>query len=240
MSSDGNIYPEAHAPDNIVKEIKDLISAGVFKSGERLNQRKLAKRLGITTTPLREAFSKLERDGALKRINGIGVFVRKYSKDEIRDFYLMREVLEGLAARLCAERASEEEINRLEALGRSITKAIAERNLDKVRELEVAFHELIAACSGSVLLQEELRGALFIRTTIFKFTTLGIYTALEMESSHESIVAAIRARDCEAAENTIKKHIATGFRALLSNQKAHQNLRSRSGLKKHKHGNIRA
>ncbi|MHB0913155.1 MAG: GntR family transcriptional regulator [Armatimonadota bacterium] len=212
-----NLYPEPIVPERIVERIKDMIACGELKPGERINQRRIAEVLGITTTPLREALGKLEMDGTLKRINGLGVFVRRYTREEVRDLYLMRGVLEGLAARLCAERASDAEIAQLETIAKEIDDLRSKDDYNELKAREIALHEMLAHFSGSTLLEEELKRAFFIRTTIARLSGACLQEAdLSPEADHGTITAAIRARDGARAEEAMKKHVANGLEATLS------------------------
>jgi len=209
------LYPEANAPENVVEQVRKLIASGELKPGQKLNQRKLASNLGVTTTPLREALGKLEREGTLTRINGVGVFVRRYSSEEVRDLYLIREVLEGLAARLCAERASDRDLDQLEALAESISEARSADDLRLVKEREIEFHELIAACSGSQLLEEDLRRALFIRRTVVSVSGPEQPADYNPLSDHRLLVQVIKSRDAAEAEKLMREHVANGLVAAL-------------------------
>lgn len=210
------LYPEANVAENLVSKLRMMIASGGLKPGERINQRKIAEKLGITTTPLREALGKLEREGVVKTIRGLGVFVRRYSLDEVKDLYLVREVLEGLAARLCAERASEQALAEIEKLGRTVNQARDEGDLEKLKEKHVAFHELIAFSSGSSVLKGELKRVLFIQSAILLFFLSPVARApCPREADHELVAAAIRTRDGQTAELAMRKHVAEAMIAIL-------------------------
>ncbi len=215
------LYPEANAPENVVDQVRELISSGELKPGQRLNQRKLASQLGVTTTPLREALGKLEREGTLTRINGVGVFVRRYSAEEVRDLYLIREVLEGLAARLCSERASGRDVDELKTLADIIYGARRAGNLSVVNQREIEFHEKVAACSGSKLLEEELRRALFIRRTVVSVSGPQMQSEdSSPPSDHRRLVECIKSGDGSSAETLMREHVANGLTAALRWQAA--------------------
>lgn len=215
------LYPEANAPENVVDQIRKLITSGELKPGQRLNQRKLASRLGVTTTPLREALGKLEREGTLVRINGVGVFVRRYSAEEVRDLYLIREVLEGLAARLCAERATDRDLDELRQIADEVFAARSAKDLRALKEKEIEFHEKVAACSGSLLLEEDLRRALFIRRTVVSVSGPELQPEdMSPLSDHRLLVEYIQSRDGGKAEKLMREHVANGLAAALKWQTA--------------------
>src|SRR5690348_16382159 len=93
--------------DQALERITELIIRGDLEPGSRVQEAVLARQLGISRGPLREAISRLEGRGLLIRVPHIGVKVANPSLEEILDLYMMREVLEGLACRLAAERLSD-------------------------------------------------------------------------------------------------------------------------------------
>lgn len=144
---------EDSAADCIAEAIRKMIVAGEMKPGDKINQRSVAQMLNVTTTPLREALSKLEQDGIVQRVAGAGVFVRSYTRSEVRQIYLLREVNEGLAARLCAENASDRQIEGLGLMVFDLQSARKSGNLELVRAVELSFHERIAYLCGAQIVE---------------------------------------------------------------------------------------
>jgi DNA-binding GntR family transcriptional regulator len=205
------------AADSIAEAIRKMIIDGEIKLGDKINQRSIAQRLNVTTTPLREALSKLEQDGTVHRLAGIGVFVRKYSRDEVRQIYLLREVNEGLAARLCTENASDRQIERLGAMVVELDAARQSADLERVRAVEMAFHERIAHLCGAPIVEAQIKKMTFIRSTIMSLSgPVSKEHDFAPEADHSEIVAAIRQRDGLRAELAMRKHVANGYRSYLA------------------------
>lgn len=210
-------HMEDSAADSIAEAIRKMIAAGELKPGDRINQRTIAQQLNVTTTPLREALSKLEQDGTVQRLAGTGMFVRAYTRDEVRQVYLLREVNEGLAARLCAENASERQIERLELMVDELSKARDSADLERVQALELAFHERIAELSGAPIVELQIKKMMFIRATIISLSgPVSREFDFAPEADHGEIVAAIRERHGSKAEAAMRRHIVNGFRSYLS------------------------
>ncbi|MCL5104780.1 MAG: GntR family transcriptional regulator [Armatimonadetes bacterium] len=208
---------EESAADSIAEVIRKMIAAGELKPGDRINQRTIAQRLDVTTTPLREALSKLEQDGTVQRLAGTGVFVRAYTRNEVRQIYLLREVNEGLAARLCAENASDRQIERLESMVVELNSARESGNLERVRAVEMAFHERIAQLCGAPIVEAQIKKMMFVRSTIMSLSgPISREYDFAPEADHGEIVAAIRERDGSKAEAAVRKHIANGYRSYLA------------------------
>jgi DNA-binding GntR family transcriptional regulator len=208
---------EDSAADSIAGAIRKMIVAGEMKPGDKINQRSIAQHLNVTTTPLREALSKLEQDGMVARLAGAGVFVRNYTRDEVRQIYLLREVNEGLAARLCAENASDRQVERLESMVVDLNDARESGDLERVRAVELAFHERIAQLCGAAIVEAQIKKMMFIRSTIMSLSgPISKDYDFAPEADHGEIVAAIRERDGLKAEAAMRKHVANGYRSYLA------------------------
>src|SRR5580704_15724302 len=108
--------PKAAAPlrRQVLDELRQSIIAGRLRPGARLVERELIAMMGVSRTVIREALRQLESEGLVAIVPNKGPIVRELTRDEARDLYSIRAVLEGLAARLFVENASELSIGRLE------------------------------------------------------------------------------------------------------------------------------
>ena len=208
-------YGNFRTPDETLQALKDMMLSGELAPGEKLNQRKLASRLGVTTTPLREAISKLERDGYVERIERYGVFVKKYTTDEIHDYFLLRELVEGCAARLCVERATSEDIDRLRQLDRAINTAAAAGKKDQRLDLEAEFHQSLVLASHSDCLQKQMEMQHFVQVVFVSVLRKLVPNpeGPERMTDHAVLIDAIEARDADHAEAITRKHVRSGWRA---------------------------
>lgn len=137
--------------DEVTERLRQLIVSGELPPGRQLLQTELADQLGVSRTPLREAFRVLESEGLVRisnRNNTIEVVT--YRPEDIREMYEIREVIDGLAARLAARRGisgdQRAEFRRLLA-----DMSRASRPYDPIRRTEAhaAFHSLVIECSGN-------------------------------------------------------------------------------------------
>src|SRR2546421_2032099 len=95
------------------EELRKLILVGEFPPGSRLTQQQLAKRFGVAQSVVRESLLELQATGLVESVDNLGVFVAGLDNSKLLEAYQVREMLEGLAARLCCERASREDIRQL-------------------------------------------------------------------------------------------------------------------------------
>ncbi|GAA6192850.1 GntR family transcriptional regulator [Phaeobacter gallaeciensis] len=192
--------------------ILDAIDVGVYKPGDRLVESDLAERFGVSRTPIREALQRLETQSLLER-DGRSLIVASLTHNQMSELYAVRRALEGLAARLAARHATEEEIK--------VLYDMVERDdalIDDPKALSRAnrrFHEQIHLASHNRYLVQQLD--LVHRTMALMATTsLAAEGRGEIaQSEHKGIVQAIEARDEEGAEAALQEHISIAFMTRL-------------------------
>jgi DNA-binding GntR family transcriptional regulator len=201
-----------HAYDVLVAAIRN----GRYRPGDRLREEEIASDLGMSRTPVREALGRLAARGLVEARAGRGLVVTSLSAQSVLELYAMREGLEGTAARLAAQQATDVEIDALTMLAEDFARtqgapaAYAEANR--------VFHaRLYDAARNRYLLQalNDLQDviALLPRTT---FAIDGRSAAAVDE--HAAIVAAMRARDPDAAEQAARAHIRAALKARLTDR----------------------
>jgi DNA-binding GntR family transcriptional regulator len=193
--------------------ILEAIDAGFFKPGDRLVESELADRFGVSRTPVREALQRLETQGMLSR-DGRSLIVASLDHNQLAELYAVRTELEGLAARLAARAATDEEVRVLRGMVEEDRRLIG----GDPRELSRAnkrFHKQIHLASHNRFLIQQLdlvhRSMALMATTSFAAEgrdELGL-------AEHDRIIAAIEARDPEAAYTALRTHISKAFETRL-------------------------
>ena len=185
------------------------ITSGEFQPGERLSEAELARRLGISRGPLREALGRLE-GRLVTRTPRIGVRVIELSKRNVEDMFYTREALEGMGARLACERISSQEVARLRELLNSDRRQpeVAAGEAYSPRSLDDDFHLSIVKAAHCEQIERLLMDHIYYQLRIHrrKSSTLpGRAKAALVE--HESIVEALEARDPDLAEKAMRTHL---------------------------------
>jgi DNA-binding GntR family transcriptional regulator len=193
--------------------VLDAIEAGVFRPGDRLVESDLARRFGVSRTPIREALQRLETQGLVTR-DGRSLIVASLDHGQMAELYVVRGSLEGLAANLAARHATPEEI--------AVMRAMCEEDralLGDPRALARAnrrFHHQIHLASHNRFLVQQLglvhRSMALLAETSLAAEGRGPHALAE----HEAIVAAIESRDPEAAEAALRSHISRAFEVRLT------------------------
>lgn len=192
--------------------ILEAIEAGTYKPGDRLVESELAERLGVSRTPVREALQRLETQSMLTR-DGRSLIVASLDHNQLAELYVVRTELEGLAARLAARHATDEEIRVLRGM------VLDDRQLmNKPRELARAnkrFHRQIHLASHNRFLVQQL-DLVHRSMALMATTSLAAEGRSEVAlSEHDQIVGAIEARDGEGAYQALKAHISRAFETRL-------------------------
>lgn len=190
------------------------ILTGALVPGHWLKEQDVAERLGVSRTPIREAVMRLAQEGLLEAFPNYGVRVRTLTAKDGLDAYAVREVLEGMAARLCAERRDPDVARRIfEAL---VIMEEAARNGDHSAQIkaDTGFHTTIAECSDNVMLVEALR-ALGGKVTQIKVVTRDQNSTELSFAQHRAIHEAIEEHQPDAAEAAMRMHIQT-FRKVIA------------------------
>ena len=193
--------------------ILEAIEAGFFKPGDRLVESELAERFGVSRTPVREALQRLETQAMLTR-DGRSLIVASLDHNQLSELYAVRTELEGLAARLAARHATEEEVRVLRSMVEE-DKALLGGDPRALSRANKRFHKQIHLASHNRFLVQQLdlvhRSMALMATTSFAAEGRDGPALAE----HERIVAAIEARDGEAAFAALRAHISKAYETRL-------------------------
>ena len=188
--------------------ILEAIDVGIYKPGSRLVESELAERFGVSRTPIREALQRLETQSLLAR-DGRSLIVASLDHNQMAELYVVRTELEGLAARLAAQHASEEEIDVLHQMvgaDRAWTHDAAALSRSNKR-----FHKQLHLASHNRFLVQQL-------DLVHRSMALLATTSLAVEGrspvaldEHKAIVTAISERDGAAAYLAVRQHLSQAF-----------------------------
>ena len=193
--------------------ILEAIEAGLFKPGDRLVESELAERFGVSRTPVREALQRLETQSMLAR-DGRSLMVASLDHNQLAELYAVRTELEGLAARLAARHATEEEVRVLRMMVME-DRALLGGDPRLLSQANKRFHKQVHLASHNRFLVQQLdlvrRSMALMATTSFAAEGRDGPALTE----HERIVAAIEARDGDAAYLALRTHISKAYETRL-------------------------
>lgn len=199
---------------SVTTRLREAILAGEIPAGERLQEIRLANALGVSRTPLRAALQALAAEGLLDYAPNRGYAVRQAPLRETLDAFEIRAVLEGVAARLAAERgagaAVREEFARSLAEGDAVvTRASAgDVDLPAFRTVNIAFHDAIAGAAGSRRLPELVRLSATAPAASTRFIpALDAAQLRRFHDDHHRIAEAVEAGQGWRAEVLMREHV---------------------------------
>jgi GntR family transcriptional regulator, vanillate catabolism transcriptional regulator len=196
--------PTATLDDDAYLKIRAMIADGTLKPGDRIVPEQLARDMGISRTPLLGALKRLFQERIVEWRSRRGVFVRRLSPRELAQIFEVREVLEGLAARRAAENVSRSEVDSLADLFKDIQadETPAMRRIYLQRDYQ--FHARVLELAANPTLTAGLES---LNILVSAFAAGLIRSIREGIEEHTEIFAALRARDANAAEAAMRKHI---------------------------------
>lgn len=200
--------------EKIVETVRQAIINGHLPPGTRVAEPELADKFGISRTPIREAFRQLESEGFITVVPRKGAVVASFSEKDISDFYDIKMVLEGYAARCAARRLTEKDIARMEAVNRQMETAAAKKDIRKVFSLHNEFHDVFLAASGN----EKLKA--LVDNMVMQFQRFRILLSMpgRIEGSirqHWEIIEAFRKKNAALAASLVEKNAVYGKEILL-------------------------
>lgn len=202
--------------------LKYQILEGEFKPGTKLSEVQLAKQLGVSRTPIREAIKCLATEGFVNTIPGFGTVVNGFSLKDLKEILQVRGALEGLAAKLAIEKISSAEINQLEKIISEMKNNSEEKNLELFSVASQKFQELILTISGNGQLIN-MRNNISDKTLRYRIRSLSSPERLKYSlKEHLDIFEAIKNKDSKMADELSQIHTENVYLNILKHIKKYK------------------
>lgn len=198
--------PSESFVDRAYERLKPMAIGYQLKPGERLNEGELAKLLGVSRTPLREALNRLTTEGFLRFSPGKGFFCRELDPKEIYDLYQLRSAIELGAMRLAVRQASEAGLDALDRFLRETGPEEGGRPTAELVQLDERFHEDLVQLSGNAEMLQVLRNV-NARIQFVRWLDMDRRGRHVTQGEHREILDRLRARDEAGAVAALEKHI---------------------------------
>ena len=201
--------------EHVFESLKQAVVTGKMSSGEWLVESHIAETLGISRTPVREAFHKLEREGLIERQPRGGFTVLGLNRDDIEETFGIRSVLEGYAAYLAAIKHEAQELEMLEQKIEDFQKALDQKKMNLLPAINTEFHDLLYGLSKSPKLINMING---LRDQIYRYREMILKESKFASTSnldHIRMLKYIRKRDAQEAERLVREHILRGQEMVL-------------------------
>lgn len=201
--------------ERILETIRDAIMSGSLKPGEKVAEPELAERFGISRTPIREAFRQLESEGYLTVIPRKGAVVASFSPRDVEEFYAIKSILEGYAARRACEKLTSRELDKLSAINNKLRQLADEGDIKHFFKVHNDFHELFIKSANNEKLHD------MINSLVKKFQRLRVESLSKpgrmhvSVDEHDKIIEAFRNKDAGLAEKLVRKNAEYGGIVLM-------------------------
>lgn len=223
MKEDLKLNTEAYLPlrDVVFHTLREAILKGELKPGERLMELQLASKLGVSRTPIREAIRMLEQEGLAVTIPRKGAEVAKMTEKDMEDVLQVREALDELAAKIACEQITKAQLSELVATMHEFEASTKTRNLKRIAEADVKFHDIIYRSTDNPKLVNMVNN---LREQMYRYRVEYLkdgrnYPTLIKE--HKDIVDGLRAKDKEKVTETMHRHVnnqAVAVKAMIREQ----------------------
>ncbi len=193
--------------DVVFNTLREAILRGDLKPGERLMELQLAAKLGVSRTPIREAIRMLEQEGLAVTIPRKGAEVAKMTEKDMEDVLQVREALDELAASVACEQISEEQLAVLRRTMHEFEESTKTRDLKRIAEADVRFHDIIYQATGNPRLVSMLSnlGEQMYRYRVEYLKEEKNYPVLIRE--HALIVEGLTVKDKKKVTDTMHTHV---------------------------------
>jgi DNA-binding GntR family transcriptional regulator len=205
--------------------IREAIVDGRLEPGWRLKEEELARELGISRTPVREALLILQAEGLVVATPNRGAMVRAHDAADLDDLYQLRALLEGYAARRAAMRISDADVEELRLSCSRFELLDPEEDLRELVKENMFFHNAILEAAGSARLASMVRKVIELPLVYRSYIWYSRDQTRISAHYHRQIVTALAARDFERAELVMKEHVFEARDVLVAHMQANPELR---------------
>ncbi len=205
-----------HLAISIHDALKRAILAGQFRPSERINQEQIARELGVSRTPVREALHSLAREGLVELHPRRGAFVSAFGERDVSDLYEARELLEPHAAAVACLRATPAQVEVVRRLASEIER-VTGSDMERAFELNRDFHQrLCEPCDNRLLMTLlEIVWSQHSAINIFAYQRQSFEAMRRTYAQHREIVEAFASRDPDRLRELVRRHISEAHRVAI-------------------------
>jgi DNA-binding GntR family transcriptional regulator len=206
-SFDKNVV-EAPAGEKAYEYLKAKIFSGHFTAGKRLVEERIAKEVGVSRTPIREALHRLELEGLIEALEGKGFCVPYNTIETVEELFDLRSCLEGYALRLICESITEETLEQLEGVTKRAEEALERKKTSEVFEWNTSFHDILY---GLLAHKSRFHNLIVnMRKYVLRYRQHTLHYLRGAEKAidgHRKILLALKLGDPDVCERMMRQHI---------------------------------
>lgn len=201
----------------VFNRLREDILNGKYKEHEELKEVAIGEELGVSRTPVREAFRQLELEGLIQIVPNKGAYVTGITAKDVKDIYMIRSSLEGMCARLATENITQEQLEEMEENVYLASFHASKGNMKQMAELDNRFHQILYEASDSKMLENLLRDFHQYVIRIRKKTLSIKERGIASNEEHRQIMEAIKAGKPDEAERLATCHMTNAYDNMVKN-----------------------
>lgn len=199
----------------VFHKLREDILSGKYEEYEELREVAIGEELGVSRTPVREAFRQLELEGLIQIIPNKGAYVTGITEKDVKDIYMIRSLLEGLCARWATEHITKEQMEEMEE-NVYLAKFHAQKgHLEQLAELDNRFHDIMYEACDSKMLEHQLKDFHEYVLRVRRKTLNSASRGPKSNEEHEQIMEAVKAGDAALAERLANRHMINAYNNMV-------------------------
>ncbi|MCR4651813.1 MAG: GntR family transcriptional regulator [Lachnospiraceae bacterium] len=213
----GEVNDKFSLRGRVYHKIREDILDGRYNNNDELREIAIGEELGVSRTPVREAFRQLELEGLIKIIPNKGAYVTGITVKDVKDIYMIRSKLEGLAARWACDNITQQQMNEMEENVYLSEFHASRGHYEQLPELDNRFHVILYEACGSKMLEQLLREYHEYVLRVRRKTLTGVIRSGQSTEEHKKIMEAISLKDKDKAEKAANEHIVNAYKNMEKN-----------------------
>ena len=201
----------------VFHRLREDILNGKYEEHEELKEVTIGEEMGVSRTPVREAFRQLELEGLIQIIPNKGAYVTGITEKDVKDIYMIRSLLEGLCARWATEHITKEQMEELEENVYLANFHASKGHMEQLAELDNRFHDILYEACNSKILEHQLKDFHEYVLRVRRKTLADVNRGVASNKEHEQIMEAIKAKDADSAERLANRHMINAYENMVKN-----------------------
>jgi len=201
----------------VFHRLREDILSGKYEDHEELKEVAIGEEMGVSRTPVREAFRQLELEGLIQIIPNRGAYVTGITEKDVKDIYMIRSLLEGLCARWATENITKEQMDEMEENVYLAEFHASKGHLEQLAELDNRFHDILYEACNSKILEHQLKDFHQYVLRVRKKTLSSKNRGPKSNEEHKAICEAIKAGNADLAESLAHQHMINAYDNMVKN-----------------------
>lgn len=199
----------------VFHKLREDILNGKYDEHEELREVAIGEEMGVSRTPVREAFRQLELEGLIQIIPNKGAYVTGITEKDVKDIYMIRSLLEGLCARWACEHMTPEQLEEMEENVYLAKFHATKGHLEQLADLDNRFHDIMYEACDSKMLEHQLKDFHEYVLRVRRKTLAQVTRGTASNEEHEKIMEAIKAKDADNAEKLAHQHMINAYENMV-------------------------